>query len=273
MQPAVTIAAFAAAFLLWASLALAQAQNSAITDDDLYKAETVVTGTGEAERLRGFRAVTEQAVIKLTGRASLAGSDRIKPILDEAADLIADYSYEDRMKSIPVHDEQGTRDRPHFLRVRFDKDKMDGALHEAHLKKWSASRPLVAVWLGIREVKRKYVLPAEGPEGYGQRAVLEEAAKKRGVPIVLPPKDNEAITYDTIDKSLYTTLQQETQKLSAPAILYGVLDFDGNVGWDTRWTLAGPRTYARWSMKGVTFDVALKGAIDHAAAAFSKKAK
>jgi uncharacterized protein len=259
------------ALLLWASAAFAQAPG--ISDDDLYKAETIVTGTGETERLRGFKVGAEEAVLKLTGRANLAGSSRLEKIQDQAASLVADYSYEDRMKGIPIHDEQGTRDRPHFLRIRFDKAKFDSAITAAGLKKWTGERPLVMVWLGIREVRGKYVLPAEGPAGYGQREVLKEASKKRGVPIMLPPPGESAVTYDTIDKSLYHVLQQASARLGAPAVLYGTLDFDGNVGWNTRWTLAGPGAYAKWSMKGVTFDAALKGAIEQTAAELANKAK
>jgi uncharacterized protein len=257
--------------LLWAAHALAQ--EAKLTDDDLYKAQTIVTGTGEAERMRGFKVGAEEAVIKLTGKANLAGSVRIKPILDQAAELVADFTYEDRMKGIPIHDEQGTRDRPHYLRIRFDKGKFDAALAAARLKRWSTERPLVAVWLGVREARGKYVLASEGPQGYGQREVLKEASAKRGVPIILPPPGDSPITYDVIDKSLWLVIQRESDRLGAVAVLYGRLDFDGDTGWDTHWTLAGPRTYAKWSTKGGTFDTALKGAIDHAAAAFAKKAK
>lgn len=265
------IAACIAAFLLWPGTALAQMPS--LTDDDLYKAETIVTGQGEAERMRGFRVGAEEAVIKLTGKARYAGGARIKPILDDAPNLVADFTYEDRMKGIPIHDEQGTRDRPHYLRIRFDKDKMDAALAKARLEKWAGVRPLVVVWLGIREARGKYVLTSEGPQGYGQREVLKDASARRGVPIVLPPAGDSPVTYDVIDKSIWHVIHQESDKLKAPAVLYGTLNFDGNVGWDTRWTLAGPKTYAKWSMKGVTFDVALKGAIEHAAAALAENAK
>ncbi len=267
-RAALAIAMF---FCVCGPQAFAQAEK--IPDDDLYKAETIVTGQGEPERLRGFRVVAEDAVIKLTGNAKLAGNARIKPILDQAATLVADFTYEDRMKGIPVHDEQGTRDRPHFLRVRFDKAKFDQALRSARLKKWGGERPVVAIWLGIKEARGKYVLAAEGPEGYGQREVLKEASKKRGVPIVLPPAGQSAITYETIDKSIWHLLDQEAHKLGASAVLYGTLDFDGNIAWNTRWTVAGKRAYAKWSMKEVTFDTALKGAIERTAAAFAKKAK
>lgn len=248
------------------------AQSGRITDDDLYKAETIVTGTGEAERMRGFKVGVEEAVVKLTGEAALQNAPKVKAIAERAAELVADYTYEDRMKGIPIHDEQGTRDRPHFLRIRFDKARLDAAMRTARLEKWEGERPLTAIWLGIREARGKYVLNREGPEGYGPREVLKDASVRRGVPIVLPEPKQSAVTFDTIDKSLWHTLQDEAKKLGADAVLYGLLEFDGNVGWNARWTLAGRRAYAKWSMKGVTFDVALKKAIERSGAEFAKTA-
>lgn len=257
--------------LFWS--APASAQTGPLSDDALYKAETVVTGTGETERMRGFREGAEEVAIKLTGNAKLAGRKAIGPILDGAAALVAEHSYEDRMKGIPIHDEQGTRDRPHYLRIRFDKVKFDAALRKAGLTKWSGERRPIVVWLGIREPARRYVLASDGPEGYGQREVLKDISDKRGVPIILPSKGQVAVTYDSVDNRRWHLLEQEARKLGADGVLAGVLEFDGNIGWNTRWALVAPRAKARLSMKGVTFDVALKRAIERTAAAFAKKSK
>jgi hypothetical protein len=244
-----------------------QGQTSA--PEDLYKAETIVTGTGISERMRGFRIGVEDVLVKLTGDASLSGSAEAGNVGVKAADLIADFTYEDRMKGIPIHDEQGTRDRPHYLRMRFDPEKFDAALAQAGLSKWTGPRPTLSVWLGISEPRGNYVLAREG-EGYGQREVLKDASKKRGIPILLPPENQSAVTYDAIAKPDIDTLTQASKELGGNAMLYGQLDFDGETHWNTRWTVAGEGVGAAWSMNGVTFDAALKGAIDQAAAAFSK---
>jgi uncharacterized protein len=267
----VRLAASLAAYILLCG-SPAWAQTAKLTDDDLYRAETIVTGQGEPERLRGFRVGVEEAVVKLTGDATLLGSEKLAPVIERSATLVQDFTYEDRMKGIPVHDEQGTRDRPHYLRIRFDKTKFDAALAEAGLKRWQGERPVVAVYLGIKDARGSYVLAAEGPEGYGQREVLKEASKKRGVPIVLPQPGQTAVTYDMLAKGSGLELQKEGEKLGAKALLYGTLDFDGNVGWDTEWKVLGRRAAAKWSMKGVTFDMALKSAIERSAAEFAKTA-
>jgi hypothetical protein len=261
-------AALAASIMLWS--AFASAQTGRLTDDDLYKAETIVTGQGEPERLRGFRVGIGEAVVKLTGDATLAGSDKIATIIDRSAALVQDFSYEDRMKGIPVHDEQGTRDRPHFLRIRFDKVKFDAALAEAGLSKWTGERPLLVMWLGIKDARSAYVLGGEGAEGYGQREVLKEASKKRGVPLLLPQPVPAGVTYDTIARGDEALLRTEAETLGADGMVYGVLDFDGDVAWNTRFTLSAKGADGTWSMKGVTFDAALKGAIERSAAELAK---
>lgn len=242
------------------------------SQEDLYRAETIVTGTGLSERMRGFRIGVEDVLVKLTGDASVADSAEAGNVAVKAADLIADFTYEDRMKGIPIHDEQGTRDRPHYLRMRFDPEKFDAALAQAGLNKWVGARPTLAVWLGISEPRGNYVLAREG-EGYGQREVLKDASKKRGIPILLPTENQTAVTYQTIAKPDLDVLRQASKELGGSGILYGRLDFDGEAHWNTSWVAAGDGFEAAWAVNGVTFDVALKGAIDQAAAAFSRHAR
>jgi uncharacterized protein len=251
---------------------LAAAQSEAPRNEALYKAETIVTGTGEAERMRGFRIGAEDVLVKLTGKARLVDTKRAQSVADQAADLVAEHSYEDRMKDIPIHDEQGTRDRPHYLRMRFDAEKFDKALRDAGLKAWTGARPTLAVWVGIREPRGKFVLSQDGGEGYGQREVLKEASKKRGIPILLPTKDQQAVTYVDIEKSNWPALRKASKELGATAVLYGLLEFDGNTHWNTRWVVSGDHAYAKWKLSGVTFDRALKSAIDQVAAAHARQA-
>ena len=251
---------------------LAGAQSPALQPDELYKAETIVTGTGGAERTRGFRIGVEDVLVKLTGDAGLPGTKAASAVAEHAADLVADFTYEDRMKDIPIHDEQGTRDRPHFLRMRFDAARFDAALDRAGLRKWTGERPTLSVWIGISEPRGKYVLGREGG-GYGQREVLKDASKKRGIPILLPAENQTAVTYDAVAEGNLAVLRPASMELGGNAVLYGLLDFDGEAHWNTRWTVAGDRVEAAWTMNGVTFDAALKGAIDQVAAAFSKQAR
>ena len=49
-------------------------------------------------------------------------------MLAAAGDYVASFTYRDRLEGIPIHDEQGTYDRPHDLTVNVDPAKIDAAL-------------------------------------------------------------------------------------------------------------------------------------------------
>src|SRR5215813_4996897 len=74
---------------------------------DLYRAQTIVTGTGEANRLIGFASCLEDVLIKVSGQLRLAGDPRLEPYRQTAAKLVRDYSYRDEKGGKPKNDEQG----------------------------------------------------------------------------------------------------------------------------------------------------------------------
>jgi hypothetical protein len=261
----------ATVFALFA-LSTGTAAQSGSGQEVLYKAETVVTGKELPERLRGFAIGAEDVLVKLTGRVRLAKSAQAKAVIAKAPELVAAYEYEDRMKDIPIHDEQGTRDRPHFLRMTFDAEKFDKALEEAGLEKWTGKRPTVAVWLAITEPRGKYILSRDGDEGYVQRLVLNDASKKRAIPVVLPPAAQEDVKIENIVKRNWSVLLNASKALGTDAVLYGTMDFDGVAYWNCQWVVAGDGAYAKWKMKGVSFDTAFKEAIDRVAAAHARHA-
>jgi hypothetical protein len=241
---------------------------AAVEVKDIYKAETIVTGTGVAERLRGFRETLAEVLVKASGDATLLGSASLARVSDNAADYVARYEQEDRMKGIPLHDEQGTRDRPYFLRVTFDKIKIDAALHALGVDIWPADRPEVAVWLGIKDAVVSYVLTETSERGYGQREALRLASRRRGVPIVLPlaaDVEAAAITYDLIARGDVTQLRAATVGLGAEALLYGTLDYDGEGHWIVTWSVDWKGAERHWRQEHVTFDVGLRGGVEGAA--------
>lgn len=239
---------------------------------DLYKADVIVTGTGEAERLEGFRTGAETVLVKLTGRPKLAATDRAKAILERAPDLVAEHSYEDRTTAPAEGEEAGEPDPSRFLRIRFDEEKFSGALKDAGIDIWRGERPTIAVWLGVREVRRRFVLAREGEDGTAQRELLREASARRGLPVVLPAADQDTVDYRDIQRRQWSLLLNESKQLGAETVLYGTLEEAGD-DWDAQWVVAGKGAYSKWRQRGVTLDKALKAALDHVMTAHARQAK
>jgi hypothetical protein len=253
--------------LLFALLTLASAANSGGEPvRDLYNAQAIVTGTVEPERTRGFRLGLADVVVKLTGDIRLAEGDRLAPLLEKPHPLVEHFEYEDRMKNLPVRDEQGTRDRPHYLRMRFKAVEMDKALAALGLKKWSEDRPLLAVRVGVKTAVGDHVVTSSSEETYGQRAVITEVAQRRGIPIRLPDAGTAVTFADIADDD---AARIKTASAGADAWLSGVLAITDSGYWDITWRLHWKDRTRVWTVRNVSFDAAFKNGLQTAALIFS----
>src|SRR5262245_24352460 len=160
----------------------------ALADDTalLYRAVAVVTGTGEENRQIGFRLCMEDVVVRVSGDYRLITSGKAKAMIEDAASYVATFKYHDRYEGIPVHDEQGTHDRPHDLTVDFDRGKVDAALASLGSKPWLTPRPRLVVILGVTNAKGSFVLSADAEQGFYMRDSFTLASEKIAMPITFP---------------------------------------------------------------------------------------
>jgi uncharacterized protein len=238
--------------------------------DDLYRAQTVVTGQGEANRVIGFAACLEDVLIKVSGAMKLAGDPRLSAYQSRAGDFVRAHSYHDQMSGTPTRDEQGTRDRPYDLIVDFDEKKIDGLLETLGSKPWLSHRPSLAVFAEMEQGARKYMVTADaGQSAVAPREALLAAAKKRGMSIVLP--DDAVLAKSGIDseelaKLPSAPLAARAAELGGEVALVGRLKWDDQeLGWATEWQMEWQRRPHRWQLRGVTFDEAFRRAIGGAA--------
>src|SRR5258708_17639661 len=125
--------------------------------DDLYRAQAVVTGQGEANRIIGFVSCLEDVLIKVSGALKLAGDPRLAAYKSNAGDFVKSYRYHDQMSGTPTRDEQGTRDRPYDLIVDFDDNKIDDLLKPIGITPWLSHPPVLLVFVEITHAPRKYM--------------------------------------------------------------------------------------------------------------------
>jgi hypothetical protein len=260
--------ALALAIALVAVAACGRAVSAA---DELYRARAFVTGQGEAERARGFALCFAAVLVKVSGDPRLAHDPAAAAMSAQAGGFVTGFDYHDRMSGIPVHDEQGTRDRPFDLTVTFDPQKIGGALRSLGRTPWPEPRPRLAVILGVRDATASYVLSEDGERGLGQRQSLAAVAAQHGIPVVLPNSAAlaaEQITYDRVSSA--PRLGAVAKASGGDAALVGTLVWtESALGWTTRWRLRWRGREHRWQIRGVSFDDAFRNGIDGAAAILS----
>jgi uncharacterized protein len=240
---------------------------------ELYQAQTIVTGQGEANRSIGFASCLEDVLIKVSGALQLAGDPRLAAYKARAADFVTSYSYHDQMSGLPKGDEQGTRDRPYDLSADFDAGKINGILDAVGLKPWLWQRPVLAVLVEMEQGASRYVVTSDARQSDLQRDSLRAAAAKRGMTIVLP--DVAAWTTTNgggapLAALPPTTLAAGATALGAEVALVGRLVWDeSEFEWATEWRMDWQGRSHRWQRRGITFDDAFRQGIGGAAQVLS----
>jgi uncharacterized protein len=237
--------------------------------DDLYQARTIVTGQGEESRRGGFAHCLEQVLVKVSGDPRLLDDPRVTGLAGRASTFVADFHYRDRMAGIPVHDEQGTRDRPYDLTVNFDPGKVAAALRSLGLEPWGASRPRVVMFVAVRLGPTTYLLASDGEHGRDQREALADAAERFGVPIALPDQAalvKAGLSYESLPTIDLRRLDAAARTMGGDLALGGsMLWSEAGLGWIADWRLDAQGKSYQWQIRGVSFDDAFRNAIAGAA--------
>jgi hypothetical protein len=237
--------------------------------DDLYRAQAIVTGQGEANRIVGFASCLEDVLIKVSGAQKLAGDRRLAAYKSNAKGFVRAFSYHDQMSGTPIRDEQGTRDRPYDLIVDFDEKKIDDLLGAFRLKPWHSHRPVLAVFVEMQQGLKKYVVTADADQAAIQRESLLAAAARRGMTAVLP--STAALAESGINGAEFGTMTSSTldsvaARQGGEVVLSGRLVWvDRELGWAAQWQMDWQSRTLRWRVRGVTFDEAFRHGIGGAA--------
>jgi len=239
---------------------------------DLYRAQAIVTGQGEANRIIGFASCLEDVLIKVSGAQKLAGDRRLAPYKSKAKSLVRAFSYHDQMSGKPHRDEQGTRDRPYDLTVEFEERKIDDILGALGLKPWLSHRPRLAVFVEMKQGAKDFIVTTDQPQSDLQRDALLAAADRRGMSIVLPSaaalaKSNFNAELKSVPSS---TLASVAAEQGGEVALVGQLVWDDRkLGWATQWRIDWRGRTHNWQISGITFDEAFRRGIGGAAQVLS----
>jgi len=105
-------------------------------DSELYAGRTVVTGQRDETRIPAFKTALLDVAKKVSGDHRITEND-IESIVHGNINLyVKDFKDHDRMQDIPIHDEQGTRDRSFDLQVNYAPNRVDALLRSLGRKPW-----------------------------------------------------------------------------------------------------------------------------------------
>lgn len=235
----------------------------------LYETHAIVTGTGEKNRRIGFRQCLRDALVKVSGDQRILDEKAVAPLLANAGRFVAAFRYHDRLEGVPIHDEQGTHDRPHDLYCTFDPRVLDPLLATLGRRPWTTPRPLLVIFLSARNATKAFVLAKDGTDGFYMRDSFNAAAATLGIPILFP--DRTVLRGSNVDAgslprtplAVFDALAREAggDRALAGSIVWS----DRDLGWIAEWRLDDAGGEAIWQIRGVSFDEAFRDAMRGAA--------
>jgi hypothetical protein len=259
--------------VLWTNFSIAQPEGV----DDIYTTRAVVTGKDERNRPLGFRLCFEDVLVKVSGDANIVNDRRFDNLASGAGQYVSTFSYRDRLEGKPVHDEQGTYDRPHFLICHFDAQKIDSVLKTLGRKPWLGHRPRLVMLVTVHGRTNSGILSGDGAFDPGMREALANAAQRYGLTVHLPSvvtlQDNQ-IRIDTATITSGDRLLRVVKMSDSELPLVGDLRWsDAALGWVAIWSLEADGRRYRWSVRGVNYDEAFRNAVRGAARVLSGSGK
>jgi uncharacterized protein len=78
----------------------------------MYEADAIVTGTDMPQRPWGFAQTLRDVLVRSSGDPRLKDDPRTAELAVHADRFVACFNYVDMMAGVPLHDDQGTYDRP-----------------------------------------------------------------------------------------------------------------------------------------------------------------
>jgi hypothetical protein len=228
--------------------------------DELYTSKAITTGTGEKNRRLGFRDCLDRVVARVSGDPRLPRKPEMESLRARGGDFVDSFSYRDRLAGRPIHDEQGTYDRPHDLTCRYRPDVLDALLAKLGSRPWRGDRPRLVVFLDVERDGRQLRVVADDMRDLAMRESFALASEALAMPVVFPPRSIAA----TIARTNMSPdiLEPEAQRLGGDRALVGALVWsDADLGWVATWRLESRGHVESWTVRGVSFDEAFRVAL------------
>lgn len=252
--------------LLWAGPALAQrVEGDRVRADDIYTAEVVVRGQGEAERQSAFARGLAQVLGKLSGDRSAASRPGVGRELRRAEEFVTGYDYrQDQGVS-----SSGAPSYKTVLVARYDEDGVDALAATLGIPVWPAPRPKPVMWLAIDDGSGPRLVGL--PKANAARSVLDRAVQ-RGYRLGLPGGNAaEQAVVGAIWRGDTAAVARASQRYSPPMQLIGKL-YRKNGGWVADWIFVDRgRVLARWSESGADARMVMATGADGAADALTTR--
>lgn len=273
--------------LLAASSMLSQASLQAKEVSGLFEISVPVENKANSTRQLATHKALSEIMIRISGLSTAATNAVIESSLNKSSAYIQRYSYHEN----DLVDSDGKPDKQLILDLFFDEMSLRNLLRDADLPRWGSNRPQVLLWVAIGDPKQRFLLGTDDElmlKSLGLaaqtedqpniklesteipslhidiKAIVNQQAEKRGLPILLPLMDLEdsiSISVADVWGRFVEPIRQASLRYDSDAILAAQL-LKSTDGWISRWLLLHKGRTLSWEQESDSIEAALIAGVD-----------
>ena len=237
----------AKSFLTLLVLLLVVAQKlDAVTLENLYQAEVLSESQSDEQRRIDASEGLSQVLMRVSGRSDILQNPVIVAALKTPEQYYSEFSYarveagNDEAAALP---QPGLDPLPaeaprQVMRIRFAPSLIAKILREADLPVWGSNRPSVLSWMAIDDESGRQVLGEANPSLFAKS--LNQAARARGVPLLLPLwdlEDSRGVSSSEIWGRFLGRIEAASKRYSPDKILVFRAESEFSNQWRGDWSL------------------------------------
>lgn len=239
------IAAKSSLTLLVLLLVVAQ-KLDAVTLENLYQAEVLSESQSDAQRRIDASEGLSQVLMRVSGRSDILQNPVIVAALKTPEQYYSEFSYA-RVEAVndaaaalpqPGLDPLPAETPRQVMRIRFAPSLIAKILREAGLPVWGSNRPSVLSWMAIDDESGRQVLGEANPSLFAK--TLNQAARARGVPLLLPLwdlEDSRGVSSSEIWGRFLGRIEAASKRYSPDKILVFRAESEFSNQWRGDWSL------------------------------------
>ena len=239
------IAAKSSLTLLVLLLVVAQ-KLDAVTLENLYQAEVLSESQSDAQRRIDASEGLSQVLTRVSGRSDILQNPVIVAALKTPEQYYSEFSYarveagNDEAAALPQPglDPLPAETPRQVMRIRFAPSLIAKILREADLPVWGSNRPSVLSWMAIDDESGRQVLGEANPSLFAKS--LNQAARARGVPLLLPLwdlEDSRGVSSSEIWGRFLGRIEAASKRYSPDKILVFRAESEFSNQWRGDWSL------------------------------------
>ena len=239
------IAAKSSLTLLVLLLVVAQ-KLDAVTLENLYQAEVLSESQSDEQRRIDASEGLSQVLMRVSGRSDILQNPVIVAALKTPEQYYSEFSYA-RVEAVndaaaalpqPGLDPLPAETPRQVMRIRFAPSLIAKILREADLPVWGSNRPSVLSWMAIDDESGRQVLGEANPSLFAK--TLNQAARARGVPLLLPLwdlEDSRGVSSSEIWGRFLGRIEAASKRYSPDKILVFRAESEFSNQWRGDWSL------------------------------------